>query len=81
MWVKNRYTKWDPGKWKHGRKPAVPWWFDFDPYRMVLASQNLTLGQRQITLGSPNCSVSTSPEGVLPNGNKQLLVATSPVAR
>ena len=20
-----------PGKWKHGLKPAVPWWFNFDP--------------------------------------------------
>ena len=20
------------GKWKHGLKPAVPWWFNFDPY-------------------------------------------------
>ena len=22
----------DPCKWKHGLKPAVPWWFSFDPY-------------------------------------------------
>ena len=27
-----RYPKWIPGKWKHGLKPAVPWWFHFDPY-------------------------------------------------
>ena len=26
------YPKWIPGKWKHGLKPAVPWWFNFDPY-------------------------------------------------
>ena len=26
----NRYPKWDPGKWKHGPKPAVPSWFHFD---------------------------------------------------
>ena len=33
LWVKNRATsKWNPGKWKHGVKPAVPWWFHFDPY-------------------------------------------------
>ena len=25
VWVKNRYPKWNPGKWKHGLKPAVPW--------------------------------------------------------
>ena len=27
LWVENRYPKWNPGKWKHGAKPAVPWWF------------------------------------------------------
>ena len=32
LWVKNMYTKWNAGKWKHGPKPAVPWWFNFDPY-------------------------------------------------
>ena len=21
-----------PGKWQHGPKPAVPWWFNFDPH-------------------------------------------------
>ena len=31
MDVKNRYPKWNPGKWKHGLEPAVPWWFYFDP--------------------------------------------------
>ena len=25
LWVKNRCPKWNPGKWKHGLKPAVPW--------------------------------------------------------
>ena len=35
QWAKNRYPTWNPGKWKHGLKPAVPWWswwFNFDPY-------------------------------------------------
>ena len=32
LWVKNRYPKWNLGKWKHGLKPAVRWWFKFDPY-------------------------------------------------
>ena len=32
VWLKNRYIKWNPVKWKHGQKPAVPWWFNFDPY-------------------------------------------------
>ena len=31
LWVKNMYPKWTPGKWKYGPKPAVPWWFNFDP--------------------------------------------------
>ena len=32
LWVKSMYPKWNPVKWKHGPKPAVPWWFNFDPY-------------------------------------------------
>ena len=32
LWVKNMYPKWSPGKWNQGLKPAVPWWFNFDPY-------------------------------------------------
>ena len=36
LWVKNRYHKWNPAKWKEGLKPAVPWWFNFDPYPFVL---------------------------------------------
>ena len=31
LWVKNRYPKWNPGKWEHGPKPEAPW-FNFDPY-------------------------------------------------
>ena len=31
-WVKKRYSKWNPVKWKHGQKPAVPWCFNVDPY-------------------------------------------------
>ena len=27
LWVKNRYLKWNPGKWKHGPKPAIPFWW------------------------------------------------------
>ena len=30
-WVKNRYPQWISGKWTNGLKPAVPWWFNFDP--------------------------------------------------
>ena len=29
LWVKNRYPKWNPSKWKQGPSPAVPWWFNF----------------------------------------------------
>ena len=32
VWVKNRYTKWNPGKWTQRLKPAVPLWLHFDPY-------------------------------------------------
>ena len=32
LWVKNQCPKWNPGKWKSRLKPAVPWWFNFDPY-------------------------------------------------
>ena len=35
LWVKKRFPKWNPGKWKHGLKPAVSWWFNFDPYPKV----------------------------------------------
>ena len=35
LWVK-RYPNWNPGKWKHGLKPAVPWWLNFDPYPFTL---------------------------------------------
>ena len=31
LWVKNRYPKWKLGTWKHGLKPAVPEWFNFEP--------------------------------------------------
>ena len=24
LWVKNWYPEWNPGKWTHGLKPAVP---------------------------------------------------------
>ena len=30
VWVKNRYPKWNPGKWKHGLKPEVLCWFYVD---------------------------------------------------
>ena len=28
---KNWFPKWNPGTWKHGLEPVVPWWFNFDP--------------------------------------------------
>ena len=31
LWVKNRYPKWNLGKWKHGLKSADPWWCNIDP--------------------------------------------------
>ena len=44
LWVKNRHPKWNPGKWKQGLKPAVPWWFRFDPYPNT---PNGTLGDKK----------------------------------
>ena len=38
LWVKNRYPKWNFGKWKHGLKSAVPWWFNIDPQPYVQTS-------------------------------------------
>ena len=32
LWVTNWYPDWCPRTWNQGLKPAVPWWFDFDPY-------------------------------------------------
>ena len=32
VWVKNRYSGWNPGKWQQRLKPAFPWWLNFDPY-------------------------------------------------
>lgn len=29
----NRFPTWNPGHWSQGPKPAVPWWFEFDPFR------------------------------------------------
>ena len=40
-WVKHRLTpKWNPGKLNQGLKPAVPWWFNFDPYPPWLLTGN-----------------------------------------
>ena len=29
--AKNRYPKWNPGKWNQRLNPADPWWLNFDP--------------------------------------------------
>ena len=39
MCVKNRYPKWHPGKRKQRLKPAVLWWFNFDPHPYVVFLQ------------------------------------------
>ena len=49
QWVKNRYPKWNPGKWKHGLKSAVPWWFNFDPCPHVFVDKDPQL------LGARTC--------------------------
>ena len=33
------YPKWNPGKWKHGLNPAVPRWFNFDPFPLYLPAK------------------------------------------
>ena len=50
MWVKNRYPKWNPCKWKQGLKPAVPWTFNFDPYPY---EQLLSVASPRNTTGWP----------------------------
>ena len=47
VWVKNRYPKWGPCKWENGPKPAVPWWFDFDPYPLHVESRPVLLCGRR----------------------------------
>ena len=48
LWVNNRYPKWNPGKWRHGRKLVFPWWHNFDPYPYVLRTvRGNTPAQRQ----------------------------------
>ena len=42
LWVQSRYPKWNPSKGKHGPKPAVPWWFNFDPYSCILLGKCLS---------------------------------------
>ena len=41
LWVKTRYPKWNPGKWKHGPKLAVFWWLNFDPYPFSTGASHL----------------------------------------
>ena len=56
--VKKGYPKWNPGKWNHGLKRAVLWWFSFDSYQnhsvflsilhaFVSSSSSLFLNPRQ----------------------------------
>ena len=40
----------EPRKWKHGLKPVIPWWFNFDPYPYVTQlMQKADSPSRQIT--------------------------------
>ena len=50
LWVKNRFPKWNPGKWKHGLKPAVPCWFSFDPCPVCEMLEKLILACCRETL-------------------------------
>ena len=39
--MKNRVTPiLNPGKWKHGLTPAVPWWLNVDPYSFGSVASN-----------------------------------------
>ena len=33
LWLKKPVPKWNPGKWKHGPKPASPLLFNFEPHQ------------------------------------------------
>ena len=47
-WVKNMYPKWNPGKWKLGLQPAVPWSFNFDPHPDLAVHQREGEGDERI---------------------------------
>ena len=46
LWVKKVFPKWNPGKWKHGLNPAVPWYFiNFDPNSFLADVEESALNQ------------------------------------
>ena len=49
-----------PGKWKHGLKSAVPWWFNWDPYPRHLSfsrmlSFSIVMFSYIASLGNKEC--------------------------
>ena len=56
LWVKHMCPKWNPRTWRHGPKPGVSWWFNFDPYPCV------TQGRPK---GRPHTSTSREAGGEL----------------
>ena len=63
VWVKYGYRKWN-GKWKEGLKPAVPWWFNFDPYPgdATEASVASRAWKRELASGTTNKSAAWGPK-------------------
>ena len=61
--------KMDPGKWTHGPKPAVPWWFNFDPGRFL--PSNMLLG-RPRSAPWPNVSPQRPAKGTAGGGRTLL---------
>ena len=70
LWVKNRYPKWNPGKWKHGPKLAVPWWLNFDPYPNQVKQEALPIVRLHPKgpLPSPPASTETPTSRRAPSG-------------
>ena len=57
VWVKNSYPKWGPGKRTHGLQPAVPCWFNFDPYVFEMGTRPFSL--RELITTNPKWKLST----------------------
>ena len=67
--VKNGYPKMGhPGKWKHGQKPAAPWWFNFDPSITCLPLK-LSKPEQAMSLTLEHALVERSQLGCLPKAH------------
>ena len=64
-WVKNRYPKWNLGKWNQGLKPAVPECLNFDPQPPWGSAKGRALPVRRSGMASAVASELDAPEAPL----------------